>query len=122
MTLTMPLVVAPVNWLAGTWVLYEFSVGSPGLAGRPPSLPTYSLFPTRTRSRGALPTAQLCLIAPVAASRATTRFWPLTAEYTVDPSGENTACATRACLVPSAGILTDAGAATVPSGFTVNLV
>lgn len=73
-------------------------------------------------SRGALPTAQLCLMAPVAASMATTRFWPLTAEYTVEPSDENTASPTSACLGPSAGMLTDVGLATLPSGFTVNLV
>lgn len=72
--------------------------------------------------RGALPTFQLCWMAPVAASMATTRFWPLTAEYTVLPSGENTAWATSACLGPSAGILMDVGSARVPSEFTVNLV
>ena len=52
---------------------------------------------------------------------ATTRFWPLTAEYTVEPSGENTAAATSACLGPSAGIETNVGVARVPSAFTVNL-
>ena len=71
--------------------------------------------------RGALPTVQLCWMAPVAASMATTRFWPLTAEYTVEPSAENTAAPTSACLAPSAGIVTDVGLARVPSAFTVNL-
>ena len=73
-------------------------------------------------SRGALPTAQLCWTVPVAASMATTRFWPLSAAYTVEPSAENTASPTSACLVPSAGILTDLGPVTPPSGFTVNTV
>ena len=72
-------------------------------------------------SRGALPIAQLCWIAPVAVSMATTRFWPFTAEYTVEPSAENTASATSACLAPSAGIATNVGFASEPSGFTVNL-
>ena len=94
---------------------------SPGFAGRPPSLLTYSLLPTTTMSRGALPTAQLCLMVPVAASIATTRFWPLTAEYTVEPSAENTASPTSACFAPSAGIVTNVGLASEPSGFTVNL-
>src|SRR3954471_2726998 len=97
-------------------------VVSPGLAGRPPSLLTYSLPPTRARPRGALPTAQLCWIVPVAASRATTRFWPLTAEYTVEPSAENTAAPTRACWVPTAGMGTAVGVERVPSAFTVNFV
>jgi len=30
-------------------------------------------------SRGAMPVFQLCVMAPVVASMATTRFWPLTA-------------------------------------------
>lgn len=97
-------------------------VVSPGFAGRPPSLLTYSLSPTCTRSRGALPTGQLCLMLPVAVSMATTRFWPLTAEYTVEPSAENTAAPTSACLAPSAGILMYVGSATVPSAFTVKRV
>lgn len=40
MTLTVPVVVAPVTGLAGTCVLYELMVLSPGLAVRPPSLLT----------------------------------------------------------------------------------
>lgn len=59
---------------------------------------------------------------PVAASMATTRFWPLTAEYTVELSAENTAAPTSACLEPSAGIEMNVGLATLPSEFTVNLV
>lgn len=59
---------------------------------------------------------------PVAASMAATRFWPLTAPYTVEPSAENTAAPTSACLEPSAGIGTAVGLARVPSAFTVNLV
>src|SRR5262249_18769388 len=73
MTLTVPVVVAPVFGLAGTSVPYELIVVSPGLARRPPSLLTYSLLPTWTMPRGAMPTAQLCLMAPVTASSATTR-------------------------------------------------
>src|SRR6476661_6738453 len=57
-TLTVPVVVAAVTWEATTWVPYELIVGSPGSAGRPPSLLTYSLLPTTTMSRGALPVAQ----------------------------------------------------------------
>jgi hypothetical protein len=38
--LTVPVVVAAVTWSAGTWVPSELIVGSPGLAGRPPSLLT----------------------------------------------------------------------------------
>ena len=72
-------------------------------------------------SRGAMPTAQLCWIVPVAASIATTRFWPFTAEYTVAPSGANTASPTSARFGPSAGMLTTVGLARVPSGLTVNL-
>src|SRR5436190_19575895 len=121
-TLTVPVVVAAVTWEATTWVPYELIVGSPGLAGRPPSLLTYSLLPTTTRSRGALPTSQLCLTVPAAASIATTRFCPLTAEYTVEPSDENTASPTSACLGPSAATGTNTGAVTLPSGFTVNRV
>src|SRR5213592_2452222 len=67
MTLTVPVVVAAVTWEATTWVPYELIVWSHGLAGRPPSLLTYSLLPTTTRSRGALPTSQLCLTVPAAA-------------------------------------------------------
>ena len=59
---------------------------------------------------------------PVAGSMATTRFWPLTAEYTVEPLAENTASPTSACLAPSAGIVMDVGLATLPSAVTVNLV
>ncbi len=95
---------------------------SPGFAGRPPSLLTYNLPPTRAIPRGALPTGQLCLRVPVAASMATTRFWPLTAEYTVEPSAENTAAPTSACLVPSTGMETVTGLERVPSAATVNLV
>lgn len=95
---------------------------SPGRAGRPPSLLTYSLEPTKAMPRGALPTAQLCWTAPVAALMATTRFWPLTAAYTVELSGENAAAPTSACLGPSAGILTATGPARLPSALTVNLV
>ena len=40
MTLTVPVVVAAVTGLAGTGVLYELIVVSPGRAGRPPSLLT----------------------------------------------------------------------------------
>jgi hypothetical protein len=40
MTLTVPVVVAAVSGLAGTCVLYELIVVSPGRAGRPPSLLT----------------------------------------------------------------------------------
>lgn len=69
-----------------------------------------------------MPTAQLRLTVPVAASMATTRFWPLTAEYTVEPSAENTAAPTSACLAPSAGIETVTGLESVPSAPTVNLV
>src|SRR5215467_8627605 len=36
MTLTVPVVLAPVTGLAGTWVPYEFSVVSPVFAVRPP--------------------------------------------------------------------------------------
>ena len=61
-------------------------------------------------------------MAPVAALMATTVFCPLTAEYTVDPSGENTALPTRACFAPCAGIEIWTGLASEPSGFTVNLV
>ncbi len=78
-TLTVPVVVAPVTGSAGTCVLYELIVVSPGRASRPPSLLTYSFVPIATRSRGALPTVQLRVIVPLAASSATTRFWPLTA-------------------------------------------
>ena len=78
-TLTVPVVVIAFR-LETTWVPYELIVVSPGLAGRPPSLLTYSLSPTSTMSRGALPVAHVCLIAPVAVSIATTLFWPFTAE------------------------------------------
>jgi len=40
MTLTVPVVEAPVWPFAGTWVPYEFMVVSPGWARRPPSLLT----------------------------------------------------------------------------------
>src|SRR5438874_861067 len=59
-------------------------------------------------------------MAPVAASMATTRFWPLTVAYTVEPSAENAAWADSACLAPSAGMLMVVGAATVPSALTGN--
>src|SRR5215475_12791608 len=72
--------------------------------------------------RGAVPTVQVCWMAPVAASMATTVFWPLTAAYTVEPSGENTAWPTRDALPPWVGTGTLTGLVSEPSGFTVNLV
>ena len=95
---------------------------SPATAVRPPSLLTYSLPLTSAMPRGAMPVVQLWVIAPVAASIATTRFWPLTAPYTVEPSAEKTALPDSACAEPSAGIATSTGVASVPSGLTVNLV
>src|SRR5262245_23266336 len=67
MTDTVPVVAAPVFGSAGTWVPYELIVVSPMFAGRPPSLLTYSLLPTIVMSRGAVPTVQLCWMAPVTA-------------------------------------------------------
>src|SRR5690349_10025609 len=74
----------------------------------------------RTMPRGALPTAQLCPRVPVAASMATTRFWPFTAAYTVEPSAEKTAWAGSALLAPSLGMAIAVGALTVPSALTGN--
>src|SRR4051812_8034762 len=97
-------------------------VVSPGWAGRPPSLLTYSLLPIRATSRGAAPTCQVCVSLLVAVSRATTVFCPLSGTYSVLPSAEGTALPGRAEVPLTAGKGTDVGAPRVPSPFTGNLV
>ena len=94
---------------------------SPEVAVRPPSSDTYSLLPTSSRSRGALPTFHVCVTAPVDAFMATTVFWPLTAAYTVEPSAENTALPTSGSALLTVGRVTATGLLTEPSAATAYL-
>ena len=73
-----------------------------------------------TIPRGALPTFQVCVIAPVVGFIATTLFWPFTVAYIVLPSLLNTAWAGSGCFVPSIGSEMKVGALTLPSALTGN--
>src|SRR5215813_13528098 len=108
-------------------------VVSPAWAGRPPSSLTYSVLPMKASSRGAMPTFHVCLTAPVVGSSATTVFCPLSAAYTVDPSGEYLIWPTSAELgvgvrllperwLPTFGREKRVGVPRVPSGLTANRV
>ena len=69
-----------------------------------------------------MPTFQVCLIVPAGRSIATTVFWPLTAAYRVDPSGENAIPAVSARRPFASGIAILVPAAKLPSALTGNLV
>ena len=58
-----------------------------------------------------MPTSQVCVTVPVDGSIATTVFWPLTAAYSVEPSGEYAMPAVSAFLPSWVGIETLVAAA-----------
>src|SRR5215813_13964260 len=96
-------------------------VVSPAWAGRPPSSLTYSLLPTKASSRGAMPTFHVCLTAPVVGSSASTVFCPLSAAYSVDPSGEYLIWPTSAELGVGVRLLPERWVPTLWSGKRVGV-